>query len=65
MLLITLDALRQDHLSFKGYDRQTSPDIDWLAEAFWSQGYDMAGFVATSPGNFSVATASSTRHSTS
>ena len=65
MLLITLDALRQDHLSFNGYDRQTSPNIDWLAEAFWSQGYDTAGFVETPPGSSSVATASSTRHSTS
>ena len=32
VLLITLDALRQDHLSFNGYDRPTSPNIDWLAE---------------------------------
>jgi len=96
VLLITLDALRQDHLSFNGYDRQTSPNIDLLAqrgtvfremvptgcstkasltslyvsqgyrhhqimshggvlnerfltlaEAFWAQGYDTAGFVAT------------------
>jgi arylsulfatase len=32
VLLITLDALRQDHLSFNGYERETSPNIDWLAQ---------------------------------
>jgi arylsulfatase A-like enzyme len=31
VILITLDALRQDHLSAFGYTRQTSPNIDWLA----------------------------------
>ncbi len=31
VILITLDALRQDHLSTFGYTRQTSPNIDWLA----------------------------------
>lgn len=31
VLLITLDALRQDHISAFGYFRQTSPSIDWLA----------------------------------
>ncbi len=30
VLLITLDALRQDHLSLLGYERRTSPNIDWL-----------------------------------
>lgn len=30
VLLITLDALRQDHISAFGYFRQTSPNIDWL-----------------------------------
>jgi arylsulfatase A-like enzyme len=30
VLLITLDGLRQDHLSAFGYTRQTSPSIDWL-----------------------------------
>jgi arylsulfatase A-like enzyme len=32
VLLITLDGLRRDHLSFTGYPRETSPNIDWLAE---------------------------------
>lgn len=31
VVLITLDALRQDHLSLFGYERPTSPNIDWLA----------------------------------
>jgi arylsulfatase A-like enzyme len=31
VLLITLDALRQDHVSAFGYSRQASPNIDWLA----------------------------------
>jgi arylsulfatase A-like enzyme len=32
VILITLDGARQDHLSFNGYERKTSPNIDWLAE---------------------------------
>lgn len=32
VVLITLDGLRQDHLSAFGYARKTSPNIDWLAE---------------------------------
>lgn len=32
VVVITLDGLRQDHLSFLGYSRPTSPNIDWLAE---------------------------------
>lgn len=32
VVLITLDGLRRDHLSFFGYPRQTSPSIDWLAQ---------------------------------
>jgi arylsulfatase A-like enzyme len=31
VLLITIDALRVDHLSFMGYDRPTSPMLDSLA----------------------------------
>ncbi len=31
VVLITLDALRQDHLSILGYERPTTPTIDWLA----------------------------------
>jgi arylsulfatase A-like enzyme len=31
VLLVTFDALRQDHLSFSGYERPTSPNLDWLA----------------------------------
>jgi hypothetical protein len=32
VLLIVLDTLRADHLSVSGYDRDTSPTIDGLAE---------------------------------
>lgn len=31
VVLVTFDALRQDHLSYNGYPRPTSPTIDWLA----------------------------------
>lgn len=31
VLLITLDGLRQDHVSYFGYGRETTPNIDWLA----------------------------------
>lgn len=31
VVLVTFDALRQDHLSFNGYSRPTSPNLDWLA----------------------------------
>jgi arylsulfatase len=33
VLLITIDALRADHLGIYGYDRKTSPHIDALARA--------------------------------
>jgi arylsulfatase A-like enzyme len=32
IVLITIDALRADHLSCYGYERKTSPNIDWIAE---------------------------------
>ena len=32
IVLITIDALRADHLSCYGYDRKTSPNIDKIAE---------------------------------
>jgi len=32
VILLTLDGLRQDHLSLFGYSRKTSPNIDWLGE---------------------------------
>jgi len=32
IILITIDALRPDHLSCYGYERNTSPDIDKLAK---------------------------------
>ncbi len=31
ILLVSFDALRQDHLSVFGYARQTSPTLEWLA----------------------------------
>jgi arylsulfatase A-like enzyme len=38
VVLITLDALRPDHMSFYGYERETSPTLDRLARegvSFW------------------------------
>lgn len=32
VILITLDTTRADHLSCYGYDRHTSPNLDWLAD---------------------------------
>jgi len=32
VIVLTLDGLRQDHLSAFGYSRRTSPNLDWLAE---------------------------------
>jgi len=32
LILINIDSLRADHLSFYGYDRATSPFLDALAE---------------------------------
>ena len=32
VILILIDALRQDHLGINGYHRNTSPNIDKLAE---------------------------------
>ena len=32
IVLITIDALRADHLSCYGYERKTSPNIDKIAE---------------------------------
>jgi arylsulfatase A-like enzyme len=31
ILLITMDALRQDHLSTFGYERPTAPNLNWLS----------------------------------
>ncbi len=31
ILLVSFDALRQDHLSVFGYERKTSPTLEWLA----------------------------------
>jgi arylsulfatase A-like enzyme len=43
VILITLDGARQDHLSLNGYERKTSPNIDWLAE----QGTYFSTIIAT------------------
>ena len=32
LILITIDALRADHLGFMGYEKDTSPNIDSLAK---------------------------------
>ncbi len=32
VLLITLDGLRRDHISYFGYNKKTTPNIDFLAE---------------------------------
>ncbi len=31
VILISIDTLRADHLSCSGYDRSTTPNLDWLA----------------------------------
>ena len=31
LILVTVDTLRQDHLGFAGYPRDTSPNLDALA----------------------------------
>jgi arylsulfatase A-like enzyme len=45
VLLISIDSLRADHLSGYGYDRQTSPRIDELAQ----QGVRFSSAVTSSP----------------
>ncbi|MDD5027225.1 MAG: sulfatase [Candidatus Omnitrophica bacterium] len=56
IILITLDALRPDHLGCYGYKRNTSPTIDKLAE----QGVIFTDFIApgahTAPSNASLIT---------
>ncbi|MFA4990021.1 MAG: sulfatase [Candidatus Omnitrophota bacterium] len=56
IILITLDALRPDHLGCYGYKRNTSPTIDRLAE----QGVIFTDFIApsahTAPSNASLVT---------
>lgn len=36
ILLVTADSLRADHLSFNGYPRNTSPEIDAFAGSAWN-----------------------------
>ena len=42
VLLITMDALRADHMGVYGYERNTTPNIDKLAE----QGIVFENFIA-------------------
>jgi arylsulfatase A-like enzyme len=44
VVLITLDGLRRDHVSWFGYPRATTPNIDWLA----SRGLALSNMVPTS-----------------
>ncbi len=48
VLLITIDALRPDHLGLYGYRRPTSPNLDhWLADAaVFGRAYTVAGQTA-------------------
>lgn len=32
IILLTIDALRSDHLSYKGYDKKTTPNLDRIAK---------------------------------
>jgi arylsulfatase A-like enzyme len=45
VLILAIDALRADHMSFTGYDRRTTPTLDQLA----SQGVAMLQTYTTSP----------------
>lgn len=36
VILLTIDALRADHLSSHGYERETTPNLDRLAEDGWN-----------------------------
>lgn len=46
VLVIAIDALRSDHLSSAGYDRQTTPELDRLA----AEGASFASAWSTGPG---------------
>lgn len=35
IILLTVDALRADHISHLGYERKTTPFLDQLAEDAW------------------------------
>jgi arylsulfatase A-like enzyme len=56
VILISLDTLRADHLHYSGYSRETSPNIDKLAE----QGINFTTTVSqapwTTPSHFSIFT---------
>jgi len=49
IILITIDALRQDHLSCYGYNRNTSPNIDKLAKdsVVFTQAISQGSFTPT------------------
>jgi arylsulfatase A-like enzyme len=48
ILLITVDTLRDDHLSYRGYSRETSPNLDTLA----SEGVVFENAYASCPRTF-------------
>jgi arylsulfatase A-like enzyme len=49
IVLVTADALRDDHLSMNGYPRATSPNIDAFAEGAWKFADAVTVIPKTSP----------------
>lgn len=56
IILITVDALRPDHLGYYGYERDTSPHLDTLSRqgAFFRQAFTTSAW--TAPGLISIQT---------
>jgi arylsulfatase A-like enzyme len=50
VVLITIDTLRQDHLSRNGHSRETTPTLDRLAEegVYWQQSYAQSSWTLPS-----------------
>jgi len=57
ILLVTIDTLRQDHLGSYGYERDTSPFIDSLAENGIRYQYVVTPLPLTDPSHASILTA--------
>ncbi len=62
VLLISVDALRPDHLGAYGYVRETSPNIDALADGGWVFEAAYASVPRTGPSVASLLTGMFVRH---